>query len=525
MIKLDKVTFGYDGRQTLDEVSAVIDRGSFHFLTGPSGAGKTTLMKLLYLQHLPSSGRFRLFGDNPATLDHVGIARVRRRIGVVFQEFRLLDHLTVIDNIAMPLRAAGVRVTEHSEDVMELVRWVGLEDRAGALPPQLSAGEKQRAAIARAGRQLAGPDPGGRADRQYRPGNGRQDIASADRAEQARPDGVGRDARSQPDQIDEIAGRGAHIALGRWPAGPGNHCTVSAEDNRGSQVRPVKRPDILPRTGWAAPLTALISAAMTFLGVLTVGAALAAGGIAAEWRSDLDGVATVRVSALSGDIDGRIDAVLEVLRTTPGIAKVRVVTEAEQAALLSPWIGSALDLGDFPTPRLIDITIEGEGPDRGQLQARLDLTVQGAIYDDHAAWRTPLATAANALERLALGATFLVLLTSVGMVAFAARVTLIAHRDVIQTIRLMGAEDSFLTGAFVRGLTRRAILGGLVGTLLACVVILLLPGVDSDPALAHALDPGWSGWVLMVVGVPGLGALAAWLTARWAVRAVLRQMT
>lgn len=150
MILLEKVSFGYDGRETLSEVSAEIAPGTFHFLTGPSGAGKTTLMKLLYLEHLPTSGRLELFGDDPAALGPNHVARTRRRIGVIFQDFRLLDHLSVMDNIALPLVAAGKSVADHAEDIIDLVRWVGLESRASALPPQLSAGEKQRAAIARA---------------------------------------------------------------------------------------------------------------------------------------------------------------------------------------------------------------------------------------------------------------------------------------------------------------------------------------------------------------------------------------
>lgn len=150
MIRLEGVSFGYDDRPTLDSVDLDIPEGSFHFLTGPSGAGKTTLMKLLFLEHRPAAGSYTLFGQDPVGLDSAGIAQARRRIGVVFQEFRLLDHMNVIDNIALPLRAAGISVSDQGEDVMELVRWVGLEDRASAFPPQLSAGEKQRAAIARA---------------------------------------------------------------------------------------------------------------------------------------------------------------------------------------------------------------------------------------------------------------------------------------------------------------------------------------------------------------------------------------
>lgn len=150
MIRLENVSFGYSERETLSEVSAELLPGSFQFLTGPSGAGKTTLMKLLYLEHLPLSGTMTLFGENPAHVARPAIAQLRRRIGVVFQDFRLLDHLSVMENIALPLRAAGESATEHEQDVFELVRWVGLDHRAEALPPHLSAGEKQRAAIARA---------------------------------------------------------------------------------------------------------------------------------------------------------------------------------------------------------------------------------------------------------------------------------------------------------------------------------------------------------------------------------------
>ncbi|MEO0820682.1 MAG: ATP-binding cassette domain-containing protein [Pseudomonadota bacterium] len=150
MISLSKLSFGYDDRETLRAVDAEIAAGSFHFLTGPSGAGKTTLLKLLYLELLPDSGQLLLFGNDPMAGGQRERLEIRRRIGIVFQDFRLLDHLTVTENIALPLAVHGRDPAQHDADVNELMRWVGLTHRADAMPQALSAGEQQRAAIARA---------------------------------------------------------------------------------------------------------------------------------------------------------------------------------------------------------------------------------------------------------------------------------------------------------------------------------------------------------------------------------------
>ena len=229
----------------------------------------------------------------------------------------------------------------------------------------------------------------------------------------------------------------------------------------------------------------------------------------------------------------RIRSVLDVLRTTPGIARVRVLSDEEQVALIAPWLGQDARLADLPVPRLIDLSLDGAGPDVQALQSRLDLTVSGATYDDHATWRAPLAAATRSLERLALGATIIILLTAAGVIAFAARATLSANRHVIETVRLVGAEDRFIATSFVRRLAIRTAVGGFAGALLGCLVLLLLPGLDGGLVLPKveegqrlgvSLNPGWSGWIALAAGIPLLIALIAWFSARTTVQLTLRKM-
>ena len=149
--RLDGVGFGYaEAPQVLRDVNLILPRGSFHFLTGPSGAGKSTLLKLLTLAERPTEGRITLFGQDATQAPRGALPVFRRRIGAVFQDFRLLDHLSVFDNAALPLRLAGDRAADYAGDVREMLAWVGLGDRLEAQPPALSGGEKQRLAIARA---------------------------------------------------------------------------------------------------------------------------------------------------------------------------------------------------------------------------------------------------------------------------------------------------------------------------------------------------------------------------------------
>ena len=157
MVRFENVGMRYgSGPEVLRDVTFELEGGSFTFLTGLSGAGKTTLLKLIYLAEPPSRGLVTLFGQELATAKRQDLPPLRRRIGVVFQDFRLLDHLSVYDNVALPLRLAGRRDQDYAHDVRELLSWVGLGDRMQAKPPTLSGGEQQRVAIARA--VVARPD-------------------------------------------------------------------------------------------------------------------------------------------------------------------------------------------------------------------------------------------------------------------------------------------------------------------------------------------------------------------------------
>lgn len=151
ILRFTNVSMRYGrGPDVLSDVSLSLPRGSFHFITGVSGAGKSSLLKLIYLAARPSTGAFRLFGEDVTRMSARDLPMARRKIGVVSQDLLLLDHLSAFDNTALPLRIAGHKPAEYRNDVAELLTWVGLGARMQALPPTLAGGEKQRLAIARA---------------------------------------------------------------------------------------------------------------------------------------------------------------------------------------------------------------------------------------------------------------------------------------------------------------------------------------------------------------------------------------
>lgn len=151
MIKFDNVGLRYGiGPEVLSDITFTLDSGSFHFLCGPSGAGKTSLMRLLYLGRRQTRGLISMFGQELSTLTRTDLVPIRQRVGVVFQDFRLLNHMSAFDNVALPLRISGRPEKEIKNNVDEILDWIGLGDYMHALPNTLSGGQQQRIAIARA---------------------------------------------------------------------------------------------------------------------------------------------------------------------------------------------------------------------------------------------------------------------------------------------------------------------------------------------------------------------------------------
>lgn len=150
IVRFENVGLRYGlGPEVLQDITFALEPASFRFLLGESGAGKSSLLKLLYMALRPTRGQISLFGRNVANTSRGELPRMRRRVGVVFQEFRLLDHLSAFDNVALPMRVAGTKESDVRRHVEELLTWVGLKDHLNSRPPTLSGGQQQRIAIAR----------------------------------------------------------------------------------------------------------------------------------------------------------------------------------------------------------------------------------------------------------------------------------------------------------------------------------------------------------------------------------------
>jgi cell division transport system permease protein len=272
---------------------------------------------------------------------------------------------------------------------------------------------------------------------------------------------------------------------------------------------------VVPPSGFTARLTTFSAAAMAFLIVFVLALSLAMGRLAAQWTLELANTSTIRISAPESQMVPQSEAVLEVLRTTPGIASARVISDAEQRKLLEPWFGPDLPIDNLPIPRLIEVLEEGSGPDFFGLKLRLSAEAPGAVLDDHTRWRRPLVIAATQLRILGLVSILLIMGSMAAMITLAAQSALAANGQVIDVLRLLGARDVYIARAFVRRFTLRAMFGAGAGTVLAMIGVLVMPDATEEGMFLMGLGfQGWH-WILPFLIPPLVAFMAFWAT-RWA---------
>jgi cell division transport system permease protein len=281
---------------------------------------------------------------------------------------------------------------------------------------------------------------------------------------------------------------------------------------------------VVPPSGHTAWLTSFTAAAMAFLAVFALALSLAAGRLADRWSDALERTATVRLSAPEDQIDLQTKAILDILTTTPGIATARAMTDDEQRALLAPWFGPDLPVDSLPLPRLIEITEDGAGYDAEGLRQRLAAEAPGAVLDDHTRWRRPLAVAASRLRLLGLMSMLLITTATAAMITLAASSALAANAQVIKTLRLVGARDSYIARAFVRRFTIRALTGAAIGTAIGMIGIALLPSTDTAGGFLTGLGFQGAGWLLPLL-LPPLTAVVAFAATRASAFRKLRELT
>lgn len=280
---------------------------------------------------------------------------------------------------------------------------------------------------------------------------------------------------------------------------------------------------VVPPSGFTAQLTVITSAAMAFLAVFALALSMATGRLAERWGNELARGSTVRISAPAEQIDAQVAAALKVLETTPGVAAARLLSEEEETLLLEPWFGPDLPLDTLPLPALIDVQETSDGFDAEGLRLRLAGEAPGAVLDDHSRWRKPLLRAAERLRFLGVLSLILIAGVTGGMITLAANAALAANGQVIRTLRLVGATDRFIAGAFVRRFTLRGLSGALIGTFLGMIAVALLPSADEAGSFLTGLGFVGAQW-LWPLAIPVLAALVAFAATRVAASQTLRRL-
>lgn len=268
---------------------------------------------------------------------------------------------------------------------------------------------------------------------------------------------------------------------------------------------------VVPPAGQTAQLTLFTAAAMAFLAVFALALAFAADRLAGRWETALADTATLRIVAEPKAMADAVAAAGRVLDATPGILAARALGADETRAILAPFLGADLPLDTLPLPVLIAVTADPAAVDVAFLRQRLAAEVPGASYDDHAAWRAPLADAAGRMRAFGILALGLIGAVTGAMVMLAAQASLAANGQVIRVLRLLGARDGYIAGAFMRRFTLRAILGAGAGTATGAAALAAFPAPGEAEAFLTGL--GLAGaewlWLFLIPPAAGTAALAA----------------
>lgn len=280
---------------------------------------------------------------------------------------------------------------------------------------------------------------------------------------------------------------------------------------------------VVPSQGFTMTLTLVAAAAMAFLAVFVGAVASGADRLGESWTETLSNTATVRLIAEPDTADAQAATIAQILSETPGVATSRRIAEDEQAGLLAPWLGDDLPLDLVQLPVLFELTLTEEGPDTADLRQRLTAAAPGVVYDDHEQWRAPVAKAAARLSLIANLSVVLIGLITAAVIALAASASLAANGQVIDVLRLVGADDTYITRVFVRRFALRAAAGAAAGSLCGVIAVLIVPDADG---VAGVLSIGFKGlgW-LWPFFVPVAAAVFAYAATRFAATRRLREVS
>jgi len=272
---------------------------------------------------------------------------------------------------------------------------------------------------------------------------------------------------------------------------------------------------LVPAESIAGRALVIVIAIMTFLAALTAGGAILVSRASQDWRGSVAREMTIQVRQIAGrDVDAAANKAGEIARKMPGIGEVKVYTKAESERLLEPWLGSGLDLGQLPVPRLIVMKLDDTGarPDLAQLRQILQRDVPGSSLDDHALWLDRLVVMANSVVIIALVIFALVVVTMVLAVAFATRGAMAGNREIIDVLHMVGAADAFIADQFQRHFMGLGLKGGLLGAMLGALAFALAsiaasiwaasPGGDQIESLFGTFSLGWTGYgAILMIGL------------------------